>query len=234
MTGSSRHHTSSVPPAVLRRCAYYEYICRRAGIDVQYVAEQFENDGSPVSTIVKGVKRAMAGNMPISLAIRISENPEDEQRALQEAYESKQLRGNRLLHARRLIEIRRRSGKQNRTGPRTAAQKAARETSSTTNVRDIMKAYQKEVDRKLIMVRKAEVITQRGVPIERLAQVLGNDPSSVLRRKNLLDGMCPEAQELLKDKMVAMKLKFTKQVQHPVKVVLRWDKDMASSALRSG
>ena len=41
--------------------AYYEYICRRAGIQVTYVAEQFENDGSPVSTIVKGVKRAMAG-----------------------------------------------------------------------------------------------------------------------------------------------------------------------------
>lgn len=41
--------------------AYYEYICRRAGIAVQYCAEQFENDGSPVSTIVKGVKRAMAG-----------------------------------------------------------------------------------------------------------------------------------------------------------------------------
>jgi hypothetical protein len=36
-------------------------ICRQAGMDVQYVAEQFENDGSPVSTIVKGVKRAMAG-----------------------------------------------------------------------------------------------------------------------------------------------------------------------------
>src|SRR3954469_9837829 len=41
--------------------AHYEYICRRAGIAVQYCAEQFENDGSPVSTIVKGVKRAMAG-----------------------------------------------------------------------------------------------------------------------------------------------------------------------------
>src|SRR3546814_4718833 len=41
--------------------AYYEYICRRAGIRVIYCAEQFENDGSPVSTIVKGVKRAMAG-----------------------------------------------------------------------------------------------------------------------------------------------------------------------------
>ena len=41
--------------------AYYEYICKRAGINVAYCAEQFENDGSPVSTIVKGVKRAMAG-----------------------------------------------------------------------------------------------------------------------------------------------------------------------------
>jgi DNA invertase Pin-like site-specific DNA recombinase len=41
--------------------AYYEYICKRAGISVIYCAEQFENDGSPVSTIVKGVKRAMAG-----------------------------------------------------------------------------------------------------------------------------------------------------------------------------
>lgn len=47
--------------------AYYEYICKRAGISVQYCAEQFENDGSPVSTIVKGVKRAMAGeyNRPL-------------------------------------------------------------------------------------------------------------------------------------------------------------------------
>lgn len=38
--------------------AYYEYICKRAGIAVHYCAEQFENDGSPVSTIVKGVQRA--------------------------------------------------------------------------------------------------------------------------------------------------------------------------------
>src|SRR5881394_870579 len=42
--------------------AYYEYICRQAGVLVHYCAEQFENDGSPVSTIVNGVKRAMAGD----------------------------------------------------------------------------------------------------------------------------------------------------------------------------
>ncbi len=51
--------------------AYYEYICRRAGIDVQYVAEQFENDGSPVSTIVKGVKRAMAGEYSRELSNKV-------------------------------------------------------------------------------------------------------------------------------------------------------------------
>lgn len=51
--------------------AYYEYICRRAGIQVIYCAEQFENDGSPVSTIVKGVKRAMAGEYSRELSAKV-------------------------------------------------------------------------------------------------------------------------------------------------------------------
>jgi DNA invertase Pin-like site-specific DNA recombinase len=51
--------------------AYYEYICKRAGISVHYCAEQFENDGSPVSTIVKGVKRAMAGEYSRELSAKV-------------------------------------------------------------------------------------------------------------------------------------------------------------------
>ncbi|MGC7405398.1 recombinase family protein [Pandoraea pneumonica] len=51
--------------------AYYEYLCRRAGIKVLYCAEQFENDGSPVSTIVKGVKRAMAGEYSRELSAKV-------------------------------------------------------------------------------------------------------------------------------------------------------------------
>ena len=51
--------------------AYYEYICRRAGVSVHYCAEQFENDGSPVSTIVKGVKRAMAGEYSRELSGKV-------------------------------------------------------------------------------------------------------------------------------------------------------------------
>ena len=51
--------------------AYYEYICKRAGISVQYCAEQFENDGSTASTIVKGMKRAMAGEYSRELSIKV-------------------------------------------------------------------------------------------------------------------------------------------------------------------
>ena len=51
--------------------AHYEYICRQAGVSVHYCAEQFENDGSPVSTIVKGVKRAMAGEYSRELSGKV-------------------------------------------------------------------------------------------------------------------------------------------------------------------
>jgi DNA invertase Pin-like site-specific DNA recombinase len=51
--------------------AHYEYICKRRGISVQYCAEQFENDGTPVSTIVKGVKRAMAGEYSRELSVKV-------------------------------------------------------------------------------------------------------------------------------------------------------------------
>jgi DNA invertase Pin-like site-specific DNA recombinase len=51
--------------------AYYEYLCRQAGVQVHYCAEQFENDGSPTSTIVKSVKRAMAGEFSRELSNRV-------------------------------------------------------------------------------------------------------------------------------------------------------------------
>jgi DNA invertase Pin-like site-specific DNA recombinase len=40
--------------------AHYEYLCRQAGIQVIYCAEQFENDGSAIASILKGMKRTMA------------------------------------------------------------------------------------------------------------------------------------------------------------------------------
>jgi DNA invertase Pin-like site-specific DNA recombinase len=51
--------------------AYYEYVCRRAGIRVVYCAEPFENDGTPVAVIMKSVKRAMAGEYSRELSTKV-------------------------------------------------------------------------------------------------------------------------------------------------------------------
>ena len=51
--------------------AYYGYLCRRAGIEVHYCAEQFQNDGGPTSMIIKGVKRAMAAEYSRELSSKV-------------------------------------------------------------------------------------------------------------------------------------------------------------------
>lgn len=51
--------------------AYYEYLCRRAGIAVEYCAEQFQNDGSSLSTIMKSIKRAMAAEYSRELSTKV-------------------------------------------------------------------------------------------------------------------------------------------------------------------
>lgn len=51
--------------------AYYEFICREAGIIVHYCAEQFENDGSLSATIIKSMKRAMAGEYSRELSAKV-------------------------------------------------------------------------------------------------------------------------------------------------------------------
>lgn len=51
--------------------AYYEYKCKKAGVKIHYCAEQFNNDGSSFSTIVKNLKRAMAGEYSRELSVKI-------------------------------------------------------------------------------------------------------------------------------------------------------------------
>jgi DNA invertase Pin-like site-specific DNA recombinase len=51
--------------------ATYELLCKRAGIAVHYCAEQFENDGTIGSSIIKTVKRAMAGEYSRELSVKV-------------------------------------------------------------------------------------------------------------------------------------------------------------------
>jgi DNA invertase Pin-like site-specific DNA recombinase len=51
--------------------AYYEYVCKRAGVIVHYCAEQFENDGSVSSALLKTIKRSMAGEYSRELSVKV-------------------------------------------------------------------------------------------------------------------------------------------------------------------
>ena len=50
---------------------YYEYVLKRAGIRVHYCAEQFENDGSMSSSVLKTLKRSMAAEYSRELSVKV-------------------------------------------------------------------------------------------------------------------------------------------------------------------
>ena len=51
--------------------AHYEFICKQAGIKVAYCAEEFDNDGSLISNIVKNIKRVMAAEFSRELSAKV-------------------------------------------------------------------------------------------------------------------------------------------------------------------
>ncbi|MFK4385163.1 recombinase family protein [Bradyrhizobium sp. USDA 223] len=51
--------------------AHYEFICKRAGVRVAYCAEQFDNDGSMLASIVKNIKRVMAAEYSRELSSKV-------------------------------------------------------------------------------------------------------------------------------------------------------------------
>jgi DNA invertase Pin-like site-specific DNA recombinase len=51
--------------------AHYEFMCKQNGIKVAYCAEQFSNDGSLLSSIVKNIKRVMAAEYSRELSVKV-------------------------------------------------------------------------------------------------------------------------------------------------------------------
>jgi DNA invertase Pin-like site-specific DNA recombinase len=51
--------------------AYHEHTCRRAGIAVVYCAEAFQNDGSPLASLLKSMKRTMAAEYSRELSAKV-------------------------------------------------------------------------------------------------------------------------------------------------------------------
>jgi DNA invertase Pin-like site-specific DNA recombinase len=51
--------------------AHYEFVCKQNGVRVSYCAEQFSNDGSLLSSIVKNIKRVMAAEFSRELSVKV-------------------------------------------------------------------------------------------------------------------------------------------------------------------
>ena len=51
--------------------AHYEFVCRHAGMAVDYCAEEFANDGSPIASIMKAMKRNMAAEYSRELSVKV-------------------------------------------------------------------------------------------------------------------------------------------------------------------
>lgn len=82
--------------------------------------------------------------------------------------------------------------------------------------------YNKHISR-ISTIQEHRMILQavkRGVSEEKIARALNLNVANIVRKRNLLDGICPEAVELLKDKMVASnvfnalrRMKATRQIE---------------------
>lgn len=53
------------------QAGHYEFICAEAGVRVEYCAEQFDNDGSPTSGIMKHIRRTMAAEYSRDLSEKV-------------------------------------------------------------------------------------------------------------------------------------------------------------------
>ena len=139
----------------------------------------------------KGEERLVAaveaGILPINIAIEIAKSSdEDVQHALTQAYTEKKLRGKKLVAVRRIIEQRRRSGKQMhdiRFGRRDGAKRPLTGES-------IIRVYRQEADKQKLLVKKAEVTQSRLLFIVEAIRELRDDENFAnLLRAESLDSM---------------------------------------------
>jgi ParB family transcriptional regulator, chromosome partitioning protein len=156
-------------------------IAPKIGVSVEYI--------HMIGTLLeKGEERLVtaveSGILPLNMAIEIAKSSdEDVQRALTQAYTEKKLRGKKLVAVRKIIEQRRRSGKQihdSRFGRRDGTKRALTSES-------IIRVYRQEADRQKLLVKKAEVTQSRLLFIVEAIRELRDDEnfSNLLKAEHL-------------------------------------------------
>ncbi|WP_283419148.1 plasmid partitioning protein RepB C-terminal domain-containing protein [Sphingopyxis sp. Geo48] len=145
-------------------------IAEKTGLSANYVY-------SVGKLLERGERRLVAaveaGYLPISVALEICEaDDQGVQAALHKAYEDKLLRGRALIAARRLVEVRKRSGKASKL-------RGMVEKGGATTPEGLVKAFQEDTERKRMMIRKTEATRNRLVFIVEALSQLSNDETFI-------------------------------------------------------
>jgi ParB family chromosome partitioning protein len=163
----------------LKRRGYDEpEIARKTGLSVEYVRAIIRLIENGEHRLLRAVE---SGHIPVSTAVEIAQAEDAEvQNILQQAYETKLLRGRKLMIAKRLIEQRRRRGK----GFKAGGQARGQPLSSTALIR----AYREDVDRKRVLVRKSNATRDRLIFItEAMRKIVAEENFITLLRAEGLD-----------------------------------------------
>ena len=157
-------------------------IARKTGLTIEYVKAVLRLLQNGEHRLLRAVE---ANQIPVSIAVEIAAASDTEtQSILQQAYEKKLLRGQKLIAARRLIEQRLRRGKGLRINKNISGKR--RERPLTSNA--LIRAYQEDVDRKRLLIRKAAATRNRLVFImEALRKLFADENFVTLLRAEDLD-----------------------------------------------
>jgi ParB family chromosome partitioning protein len=161
-----------------RRGYSEEQIATKTDLSVDYVRGVIRLIEEGEDRLLRAVE---SGAIPVSVAIEISESDDsDVQNALQQAYESGELKGRKITLARQLIEQRRKQGKKS-GGP------GAKKVGGKLSPSALIRTYQQDVERKRQMVRKAEATRDRLTFVVQALRTLFADSGlvAVLREEGL-------------------------------------------------
>ena len=170
----------------------FSEISKKTDIDIGYVR-------SVIKLIKKGEERLLTaveqGKIPINIAITIATAEDhDVQRALTEAYEKNDLRGKRLLAARRLIEKRRTAGKKMRG-------RAKRRPTEKLSTKKLLQTYEEETIRQRMVIQKSKLCETRLLfVVSAMRQLFGDEQFVELLRGESLDTLPAYLNEQLQEK----------------------------------
>ena len=155
-----------------------EEIARKVGLDKNYVSGILRLLKNGEQRLIQAVIKR---HMPLHIAISVaSEDDEKVQRALQEAYENKSLRGSQLLLVRKVISRRKDIGK----GRRQDGERANGKPTSN----DLVRIYQKEASRQRVVITKAKLCETRLMfAISAIKELLEDEDFATLLRAESLD-----------------------------------------------